>query len=1083
MLKVYRSNRMERLADALATTVATPLPSPLEKEWIGVTSRGMRTWLARELASRFGIFAGATFPFPRKIVERILQAKGADLDNIRAFHEERLVWSILELLPGMLGRPQFREIAMYLAGDPGETFSFQLSKKIAHLFDEYCLYRPDMVLAWEAGEGDHWQAMLWQALIERNGNGHLARTTRDLLAAGEWRTWREPPFKRLALFGVTLLPPLYLKLLAALPADFPVHLFVLSPSEEWWADIRKTPRTDTGDDPLGEQGEGSLDEAHPLLDGLGRVARDFQWLLEEIAVYEEPLGDLYLDPAPVGAASRLARLQSDILHLTHGVSRESDEDDPSIRIVGCHSPLRELEVLKNHLLDLFDDPARAISPDDVMVLAPDITTYLPYIEAVFGGGAVEIPFTIAGADLPPSAAASALMQLLSLPEGRFTVQEVFDLLLLEPVRARFDLSESEVLEARRWIAGAGVRWGRNKAHRESLGHPGFHENTWRFGLQRLLLGVALSPDEGTLFRGVSPYGSPDNSDGVLLGKLARFFDSLTSALDRFEGRHVLSEWERRIKDAFDLLTTSAPNERSRLIRRRVRSLISSAASHAEQAGFRGSIPYPVVKRLLSDLMAESGGRGGWRPFGVTFSTLLMMRSIPAKVVAVLGMNDHEFPRNRGVPGFDLMAEKPRIGDRSMANDDRLQFLEAILAARHTLIVSFVGQSIRSGEPRPPSVVVSELLDCLSLSSGDGIPSGEILVRHPLQPFSRRYFQAPEDPRLFSYDPAGFRGAMATAAPRTATQIFFDAPLPPGDEAPEEIALGDLVAFFSSPARFLMKRRLGAVFPQETEALSDKEPLTFADPETRTICQRLLDMDIEGEPVTELLPRLRASGLLPLGNVAPARLRQLQELVAPLLHAARPYTRANRLTPLEIHQSLGADGSLRLTGRIDRIWDSARLEHAYLPPSGRWIVQTWVQHLALLIQAAEGYPKTSVIVGRGRSGRPETVTFPEPKEDPATLMSDLIEIYRMGLDTPIPFFPRHAYEYVARLRQGKQPLDKVYEAVRREWEQGLEPALPMVETVYRGTDPFDRAHPFPLGFEELAERVFGPILRCMEGGSV
>src|SRR5581483_4858687 len=111
---IYRSNRTEQLAGALAEVVRRPLASPLSPEVIVVSSQGIERWLAQQLAARLGVFANARFPFPRALMSELLSP---DLGDADPFARDALAWSIAALLPEVARQPGAEAVASYLSQD------------------------------------------------------------------------------------------------------------------------------------------------------------------------------------------------------------------------------------------------------------------------------------------------------------------------------------------------------------------------------------------------------------------------------------------------------------------------------------------------------------------------------------------------------------------------------------------------------------------------------------------------------------------------------------------------------------------------------------------------------------------------------------------------------------------------------------------------------------------------------------------------------------------------------------------------------------------------------------------------------
>ena len=138
-----------------------------------------------------------------------------------------------------------------------------------------------------------------------------------------------------------------------------------------------------------------------------------------------------------------------------------------------------------------------------------------------------------------------------------------------------------------------------------------------------------------------------------------------------------------------------------------------------------------------------GTAPGASPTGaVTFCGIGSLRGIPFRVVCLIGLADTAFPRQAAVTEFDLMAERPRLGDRARRHDDRAAFLDALLSAREVLYLSYPGHNVRDDSPLPPAIPVSELLDYLgrSVAGGADAVRRRLITEHRLQPWSPHYFR-------------------------------------------------------------------------------------------------------------------------------------------------------------------------------------------------------------------------------------------------------------------------------------------------------------------------------------------------------
>jgi exodeoxyribonuclease V gamma subunit len=854
------------------------------------------------------------------------------------------------------------------------------------------------------------------------------------------------------------MPPYHIGMIEALATRIPVNIFLLSPTQEYWSDIvsrRKLFRMSEGERELSTEG-------NPLLASLGGSGREFADLLLEAGGIENEY-DLYSDP---GGDTLLHALQSDMLNLTgtgDGEERRPapERADRSVQVYSCHNPLREIEVLHDNLLDLLER-LPGLEPRDIVVMSPDIETYAPYIATVFGAqgeGVPRLPHSIADRRmLDEGGITPAMLKLLDLYGSRLTAPALFDLLSSPPVSRRFRLEGEALGTVRRWVAGTRIRWGMDERSRSGLGLPPFRENSWRAGLERLLLGYAM-PDEGVLFDGVLPFDV--GGEAETLGRLADFIDALDALSAMFDRPRTLEGWRELLIRMLD--TFIEADEDSEREVAAITAEIDRIAELSGLSGFGGEVSAQVmIAWLRAKLEAFEMGLG-FMTGGITFCAMLPMRSIPFRVVAMIGMNDGAFPRQQRPPGFDMMSREPRKGDRSVRGDDRYLFLESILSARDVLYLSYVGQSVRDNTPRPPSVLVSELLD--AVDRGFAFPEGEdavsrLVVRHRLQGFSPACFT--DGSVFFSYSRDNFRalegrGSGNPAAPRP----FMDGPLPEAADAERVVSIDDLTKFFANPSAFFLDRRLGLKPSAALEPLQDREPFGAGGLDAYLMRQEMLEVVLEGGDARPLLPLFRSRGLLP-----PATHGELlfDGLLAEVREFALKVRELQGIGPFEVLQADLDIGGYRLTGTLDPLLPSGQLLYRCARMRENDRIRSWIRHLVLGASGSGHLQETRLVM------LDRAVSY-TPVADASKHLETLLSLYRQGLSQPLPFFPRASTAWAAKA--GKSERERL-EAAGAAWREGYggregEGSDPAFRRCF-GTEP-----PFDERFTSIADTILLPML--------
>lgn len=1056
MLHVHQSNRLEVLARRLADQMGVTAGDPFTRETVIVPNAGVGRWLALQVAERLGVCANVAFVLPGAFVWDLFRGVLDGVPQTSAFAPPVLVWRLYAELPRLAREPLFREIGRYLAGaDPAMRFA--LAQRLASTFDQYLVYRPDWIARWEAGGDDaDWQAQLWRRLVADGPHTHWVRLQGAFATALQDHAASTRMPARVALFGMPTLSPAYLDVLARLAAVADVHLFLLNPCREYWGDIvaaRDLARRDVIDEQAGHYTVGN-----PLLASLGKQGREF---FDAVAELPASVHEVF---EQVRGRTLLSCVQSDILDLRDrgaGPPTAHDPADRSITVHACHGPMREVEVLHDSLLGWFES-LPGLTPADVVVMAPDIETYAPCVEAVFGAatGARHIPFAIADRPHPGHGGLTAVwFGLLDVAAGRMHADRVLDLLDCTALARRFGLTAGDLERIRAWVRESGIRWGRDGAHRALLGLPSSPAHTWRAGLDRLLLGYALPGDGQTLFAGVAPYPEIEGSAAAALGGLAEFLAALGELAQCLQSQRPVAGWAAQLRRFLDRFFDPDPADEREAAA--LRDALAALDEHAAVAACAEAVPIEVVRAALDEPLG--GHRSGRFPNGaVSICAMVPMRSIPFRVVCLLGMDADAVPRRQPRLGFDRMAAAMRRGDRSRREDDRYLFLEALLSARDALHLSYVGQDMRDNSLRLPSVLVLELLEYLgrSFDFGAADAAATLVMHHPLQPFSPRCFGA--DPQLFSYAEELAAAVRARSrGPGRRSVPLVTTPVPAARI--DTVVLEDMVQLYRNPARGFLQQRLGLRPFASSPMVAQDEPFTVDGLARWGLESRLLALARAGCAPHQARPLLEAEGLLPHGAVGEVVHAELARGVQDLLRRCEFERLGAPLAPLPV--SLELDG-LHLQGELGELYPGGRMEAAPAHIDARAWLGLWLRHLVLNALEPDGIEPVSRFVART-----QTLTLAALDAGLARrCLTQLAHGYLQGLQRPLPLFARSSLEYAVQLRAGDpDPL----QAARACWfsnpyKRG-DDADPWVRYAWRDAVPLDGE------FERLARTVLAPAL--------
>lgn len=1045
MLYLHHSNRLETLAHRFAQQVIRSRQDPFEPSWVVVQNAGMGRWLSMQLAQLTGVAAHFNYLFPAELTWELLR-RVLTVAEHNPCSVEVLRWRLLQ---EFLQRAEQHQtyLGHYLQSGQDDS-AWQLAQQLAGVFDGYLFFRPDWVHAWEQqATPKNWQEKLWQLVIGEPQLEHWVNLqTRFMTQLASFPTEQLP--KSIIFFSIPALSPAYIELIAKVAERVDIHFFIMNPSMHYWGDIESNKRRIR----YKPTEQDYVSVGNPLLASWGVQGRDFIEVLRNSEPYPQELEN-FLESA---ANSLLHIVQNDILNLEDLPQTETSplefESDQSIAVHSCHSAMREVEVLYDQLLAILERHPD-LTAADVVVMSPDMNAYAPFIESVFSSSTLSLPFSIADQRFSQAMSISnACAQLLELPQGRFEAESIFTLLEYAEIRQHFGLDEAQVQQCREWVRAVNIRWGVDAEFRQQFARQTTFEHTWRYGLDRLLLGFALPGER--LLGGILPYNQLEGSQTLVLERFQQCLDILFSTAKWATQRASLDDWGERFGHIVEQLF---PREaETQTVYRGIDKVLTSA----QLAGFTEPVAWSVFKSALRRELEQTSQESGFLGQGITFCNLMPMRSVPFRVVALLGMQDGGFPRQDNRLSFDLLAaDKKRKGDRSRREEDRYLFLESLLSARDYFYISYLGQSIQDNSESMPSVLVSELLDYLEKRFG--LSAEQLITRHPLQAFSSRYFQVGS--ALFTYAKA-YLNLQQPAVEKKSKACFWDQPqLPAPDELLRHVSLNELIQFYRQPARIFLQRQFDLRLTETVDELAEREPFALESFTDSAIGEQALQHLQQGDEAWQVQTLLRAQGLLPHGK--PGELifeQQMEQVQALFIKLPKPVEQAT----LDLNLNLGA---FSLHGQLPAVSaDGIQIYHFGHLGVWQW-VSVWIQHLALnLGQRPAGWSAVTQLYTVDKIWQLTEVA------NATAELTFLLEGYWLGLQQPLPFFPKSAWQMAVKGAEADR--ETALRAGRDEWAGNSyhvgESAKPEYRLLYRGQHPLEEQ---PDTCMEWAHRVFGRLI--------
>ena len=1030
MLSIIFSNQYHKLLDRLLAATAKPAESPFAATNIVIPSAAIRRSVELAMADHNGICANIHFSYLGQWVWQQLGAVMAT-ESHSPFDPAPLVWRVLKILGNKTFTQAHPRLHAYVDHADG-LMRYELAAKLASLIEQTMIYRPELVDAWSTNKficvpggtrstaKDHqWQAELWRRILQEvGGDRHLPALLRKLDAAPP------PPLQTTHIFCPSAIAPLYIETLNRFGKWMDLRLYVLNPCREYWFDIIDRKRLDY----LAAKEQSDYHETgNQLLAAWGKQTQSMIDLLfdQTTLVCEER--HEFVSNASQGKQSLLARVQDAILdcHDLPPASISLTPDDRSIEIHVSHSLMREIEILQDQLLAMFASDA-SLNPDEVLVVTPDLQTAAPYIETVFGTttGKRRIPYTVTGmGNTRINPVARALIDLLTLATSRITASATQQLLQQTVVAEAFDLSTNDLTSIHHWMANAGIRWGLDGDHKLQFGLPENNRYTFSDGLEKLFLGYALPDHIDMPFSGHLATGQIEGSEALALGRFRQFIMQLVSLQRELAQGMPPPAWQDFLFKTLEAFIKTSGNTLDDA--REVRAQIGELCNHMLHGGHDSTIASAVVLHALKCTL-DDPARGGVPTGNVTFTSMSSLRHLPYRVICMIGMNDGSFPSRETPAEFDLIAVAPRRGDRQRRGDERNMFLDLMLAATDRLYISYSGRNIQDNAELPPSVLVSDLLDYLVTAVENDHARKRLLIEHPLQPFSFDYFLQKSDPRIASSNTEYFRAiqqnikapasALETPAAddmsedaetKEAEQLFFSQLLPPPDASWRQLTLEQLIRFFRNPSRYLLRHRLGIQFPEAHEELHDDEPFLPDWDEKNSLSERLLPMFFRHEDLAAIRASAYAGTEYPPGEMGAALLERELQAMANFATKLSVDLDTAQLPPQTHTFACTIDGEdWVLNHNFNQLRAQGLVLHRFDEMRAVDYLTAWITHLFLNAYAPANAVHQTIWYSRNGSVRLA------PVSDANLQLQTLLSMYRSGLQKPLPFYPKSAWEFVS-----------------------------------------------------------------------
>ncbi len=1043
MLYLHHSNCLVELASILREKLRVPSGNILEPEKILVQNPGMKRWLQQQISQHTGISANLDFPLPTKFIWDVYLSEFETNENLAAWDSEALRWRLMTILGQAHDIPELKLLWPYLKDDDGSISRFQLAVKLAELFSQYLIYRPNMIGKWErGGKADNqieaWQAHIWRLLNKQSAKPHRAAKLNQLIQRlSEAVPSIEKKPKQMYVFAISSLSPLYMNVLSVLANKFDVHFFILNPCYHYWGDIQSKREQ------LKQNQKNELEVENELLASLGKQGQEYIDYFYDNNLIAIENHEFIVKPV----SSVLSLIQNDILTLNNEeAGYRYNKDDQSIKISCCYSELRELQVLHDHLLHLMEKD-NSLKPHDIVVMSPNIDSLAPYIEAVFGyqNNNLHIPFAISEQNLLlNSQLIQTILEWIKIPSSRFTANEVLGWLELKPLQRAYELDGESIEVIRYWVENNHIHWGLNAEQKKKHGFAELDLNTWKFGIDKLLTAYLMDPSVTIEKTQVAAESIMTYTEFLILGRLQKLLDDLSTLAFQFSNPTSLLLWQKNINSmidqCFDLL-----DEDEEIIKP-LRDEMSEWIIQSEETAFNEVVNKELIHSLLEDSLSKGFMHNQYLTGRINFCNLIPMRSLPFRVVCLIGLTDAAFPVKEIPVQFDLISMYPKKGDRSKREDDRYLFLQSLLAAQEQFYLSYIGKNRRDDSLVEPSVLISELQNYIKQRLGEKLPISETT----LQVFSKQNFQKG------SY-------AINWLANEKFENIKFNQPIQIEVEQ-EKIKISELEIFYKNPAKYYLEKSLNMSLNEKVRTLDDDEVFSMDPLQKYIVKAKLLENKFDLKTIIE--EQYLQSGEFPEQNIGQfhlaERIIEAEELFKKIVLHERYEKKI--ILPIQINI-----GETELTGNIISYASNGLLQYSLSKLSGKQIFPYWINHCILCVL---GELEFSQVYFRDKSIGFTVLNCDDAKEQ----LEIMIEGYFHGVTHGLALFADTAYKYeTLRVNKSEEQAKK---SIEEDWsEDAFYPASEFLDIHIRTC--FKNSSPLSEPFYEAVRKYMKPLVSALE----
>lgn len=1029
----YRSHSFTKLIDQFLSLIAENNPDDaFSKNWIIVQNREMQQWITLNQSLKEGISANNKFIFPSELIWKLYRLKDSDLNTNLASDLIPMQWSIFEELTSN------KKLRTQLTGtnDLNAKLLLQQSKSIADVFDLYQVYRPDLIKSWERGQlrynddQERWQSDLWRSLSEFWNKDDKFKSRADAFEDLKgWMSTDEYPFEdipqKIWIFGLPQISKPFAEIIAKLSRNIDCYNFNY----------------------LIEMNSEEKDQNLFLNKILKSPLNSNKILSDSLAIYDVSVNTNYdsSSESSAGNATNLDIIQYLLNNIYDG--EELNSKDESIEIHSCHSVKREIEVLKDSLLNAFNSDS-LLKPEDVLILVPNVEKYRAQIKEVFSDVHKDefIPVNAGFEDIN-ELRETTFLNVLSVLNSDFKVNSIIELLDNQILGEKWNISKDYIQLIREWAKDLHI-------HR-FLERDVF---SWVNGLQNLFLGFAMEADKFKLFQKHMAYDKINTGEATeLVAKLSSFIDELKTFSRLTKSKFTVEEWLDKTRHIVNVFLLRRFDEDYNI--KSLLSRIEQLKEQVQRSHFKGTIDFDVYLIWLKDHFSTSNSSGAGFGHGVTVREYVPNRSIPFKFVAVLGFNESVFPKAATRPDFDLINSHPEAGDRISIDVDRFLFYDMIQSAKQKLHFSYLGQDQYSENKKSPSILLQQLVD-VARSNGISINIHE----HKLHGYDSYYFK---DQESKSFSKSNLEIAKNLSSELNKTHRFLTKiPVIERQEDERGISINDLVSFYSHPAKYLCTTFFGIRDSNDFQELEDREPFNLSGLDKYFLKDYLKEAFFSSE-LENLANNAVQRGLLPAGFPGELEFGENFKVV-------QQFNKVKEKYDFSLQQREDVEFKVEeniVFGTIGNIVENDRVVIRLGALKAKNLIDLWINHQVLNINKDI---TSRIFYIKNNNSVEEFILTPEHKDEEH--LEFLIKEFKsqLNLDENWMFPVETSFEFAQAILRGDN-IEKAIERGLEKWDGGHFAFSSEGEYFYNNLLLRDSSFAHKKVFQEKALKIWSPIL--------